>query len=477
MWHLENTYHDQLPAQFYSNQSPTPVEIPEMVYFNKELAKELHLDKVLADVDFTKNILSGKAILDQTNPIAQAYAGHQFGHFNMLGDGRAVLLGEHVLNDQRFDIQLKGSGETKFSRRGDGRATLYSMLREYLMSEAMHSLGISTTRSLAVVKTGEPVYREQVSDGAVLTRVAKSHIRVGTFEYARVFCEPSHLEIFTKYVMKRHFPDLLAAENYALELLKAVMNLQMDLLVDWMRVGFIHGVMNTDNMSISGETIDYGPCAFMNTYDSNTVYSSIDHQGRYAFGNQPAIAHWNLSVLANALLPLIDKNQEAAVELAKEVLNPFREEFIKRHDAMMHRKLGIVHTNQEDGDLIKDLFTLLTKHKVDYTNFFISLKDPTILLGSSLIADEQFINWQKQWELAHQRNSDQEKGSLLMSQNNPRVIPRNHLVEEALNYAAGGNFEKFDTLIKILSDPYSEGNTLQVVPSEFDLNYQTFCGT
>jgi len=448
-----------------------------LVYFNESLAKELGLARGLEDEKLVANILSGNTILDNTQSIAQAYAGHQFGHFNMLGDGRAVLLGEHVIKDERFDIQLKGSGPTKFSRRGDGRATFYAMLREYLMSEALHALNIPTTRSLAVVKTGEPVYRETASEGAILTRIAKSHIRVGTFEYARVFCEPEQLELLAKYVIDRHFPAISKTGNFAIELLKAVMDKQMDLLVHWMRVGFIHGVMNTDNMSIPGETIDYGPCAFMNAYDSGTVYSSIDHQGRYAFGNQPAIAHWNLSVLANALLPLIHENQEIGVEMAKEVLHPFKEEFDRRHTLMMYKKLGITHPVKEDESLINELFTLMTKYQLDYTNFFTSLLEPTVLSPADHLEDPQFKDWHQKWSTAHHRKNDAEKGVAMMQQHNPRIIPRNHLVEEVLYQATEENMKAFDDLLNTLSTPYDSQNEVQIVPINFDQSYQTFCGT
>lgn len=472
MFKLENSYRSNLPSQFYEDQAPVPVLNPALVCFNDSLAKSLNIEEALSDMDFVANIFSGKEVLKDSKPIAQAYAGHQFGQFTMLGDGRAVLLGEHVIDGNRFDIQLKGSGATKFSRRGDGRATLSSMLREYLMSEVMFHLGIKTTRSLAVVKTGEAVYREQANDGAVLTRVAESHVRVGTFEYARFYTD--QLEAFTKYVIKRHDPEILDHDNYSLEFLKAIMNRQIDLIVDWMRVGFIHGVMNTDNMSIAGETIDYGPCAFMNAYHSGTVFSSIDRQGRYAYGNQPHIAHWNLAILANALLPLIDKDEKKAVAQAEELLQTFPYKYKKQYNLMMFRKLGIVHTEDGDNQLIDYLLTLLQKHQVDYTNFFISLRYDSI--SEKLLQDEEFESWHKRWQVALKRSDNLQIGKDLMDQNNPVVIPRNYLVEQALSDATTGDMSSFNNLLQKLSNPYAY-QEIQQVPEGFDRRYQTFCGT
>ncbi|WP_422358827.1 protein adenylyltransferase SelO [Reichenbachiella sp.] len=469
---LENSYRDNLPSKFYSDQLPTSVPNPETICFNNNLARELKLQEELSNPELAIHFLSGREVLKGTHPIAQAYAGHQFGQFTMLGDGRAVLLGEHVIDSHRFDVQLKGSGATNYSRRGDGRATLSSMLREYLMSEAMFHLGIKTTRSLAVMKTGESVYREQVNDGAVLTRIAESHIRVGSFEYARFYTD--QLAAFTKYVIKRHDPDLLESENYALEFLERVMNRQIDLIVNWMRVGFIHGVMNTDNMSIAGETIDYGPCAFMNAYHQNTVFSSIDKQGRYAFGNQPRIAHWNLAILANALLPLIDKEEKAAVEQAERVIQTFPDLYETSFYKMMMNKLGIVNTSMENRKLVDELLVLLQNHQVDYTNFFVSLRYKS--LEPKLLKDSLFQDWLKKWELAQTRNDGSEEGLMLMDQSNPVIIPRNHLVEEVLKEAVEGDVESFNKLVAKLSTPYVQ-QEIQHIPSGFDRSYQTFCGT
>lgn len=476
MWHLENSYKDQLPDVFYSEQAPIPPNDPVMVYFNQPLADELGIGNEMLDHHQALGVFSGKEVLAGTYPIAQAYAGHQFGQFNMLGDGRAVLLGEHKANGKRYDIQLKGSGATKYSRNGDGRATLSSMLREYLMSEAMHHLGIPTTRSLAVVKTGNPVYREDVYEGGVLTRISESHIRVGTFEYARFFCTQEQLDTFTQYVIKRHYPELLDESNYALALLKTVMERQAALLVNWMRVGFVHGVMNTDNMSVVGETIDYGPCAFMNAYHQGTLFSSIDKQGRYAYGNQPPIAHWNLSILANALLPIINENKDTAISEAQALLNTFPTEYTARYQSMMCCKLGIAHEIDDDKNLIEELLKLLEAHKVDYTNFFVSLRTQT-LADSELMSNEKFIQWHQRWQVAHNRFGDQASGLALMEQYNPVVIPRNHLVEQALSEATEGNLTSFENLLNLLSNPYNSKNEMQTVPDGYDQQYQTFCGT
>ncbi|SMD31772.1 Uncharacterized conserved protein YdiU, UPF0061 family [Reichenbachiella faecimaris] len=472
MLELENSYRAELPSIFYDDQAPEPVANPKLICFNESLAESLNLTKEFSSPEFAKGILSGKQVLKHTNPIAQAYAGHQFGQFTMLGDGRAVLLGEQVVDGYRYDIQLKGSGVTKFSRRGDGRATLSSMLREYLMSEAMHHLGIKTTRSLAVAKTGDSVYREHVNEGAILTRIAKSHIRVGTFEYARFYTD--QLETFTKYVIQRHDPELLGNDNYAIEFLKKVMSRQIDLIVDWMRVGFIHGVMNTDNMSIAGETIDYGPCAFMNAYHPKTIFSSIDRQGRYAYGNQPYMAHWNLSILANAMLPLIDHNEKEAIAQAESILHTFPEEYTKRFTSMMCQKLGFVYHEKSDQLLVEELLSILTKHSIDYTNFFVSMRYESI--DEKLLADEAFIAWHKRWQKAFNRSENKQDGLALMDQSNPVIIPRNHLVEDALSDAVDGKMSTFINLMQKLSEPYTRQD-MQHVPAGYDQSYQTFCGT
>lgn len=478
-WIFDNSYR-QLPEQLYSEQLPEPVGQPETLLFNETLAHSLGLAELAGEEAAIAAYFGGNKQLAGAEPIAQAYAGHQFGHFTMLGDGRAVLLGELLTPEgQRVDLQLKGSGETPYSRRGDGRATLASMLREYLISEAMHALNIPTSRSLAVVKTGEPVYREFVQQGAVLTRVADSHIRVGTFEYVSKFCPPETLGTFTDYVIARHYPALKSADNPALELLKAVVARQIDLVTNWMRVGFIHGVMNTDNMSIAGETIDYGPCAFMNAYNPATVFSSIDAQGRYAFANQPYIANWNLAVFATALLPLLDADRDKAVAKAKGVLDAFEQDYINKWYRMVWKKLGISQPQESDQALADELLQLMEDHKTDYTNFFVSLRRDQ-LQGEALYEQAAFAEWHQKWRSRIGEGESKAQALRVMAMHNPLVIPRNHLVEEALTAAVNGDMGPFHTLLQTLQKPYDDatlGDQLQEVPAGFDGAYQTFCGT
>lgn len=474
---LKHTYATQLPASLYSVQAPQPVSHPQMVLYNEALANELGIAEQLKDAEKVLAYLSGNETVAGSQTISQAYAGHQFGHFTRLGDGRAVLLGEVETPHGLYDLQLKGSGLTPYSRRGDGRATFYSILREYLISEAMHALHIPTSRSLAVVKTGERVYRERIHEGAVLTRVAASHIRVGTFEYARFLGEDGDLKALLDYTIQRHYPELADSANPALALLEAVMHKQNDLIVNWLRVGFIHGVMNTDNMSIAGETIDYGPCAFMNAYHPGTVFSSIDTRGRYAFAKQPNIAYWNLGVLANALLPLIDEDEEAAAEKAKAVLDEFPEHFSKAYFEMMGNKLGIVQQAEEDRGLVEMIMDLLTKQQVDYTNFFTALRRDGDLMDE-LKQEAAFERWHAKWEKARSRGgASLSESQALMAKHNPVVIPRNHRVEEVLNAATGGDLRPFHAFLEKLATPYDDGLPLQAVPAGFDDGYRTFCGT
>ena len=478
-WNFHNSY-IELPNKLYTKQLPVSVKNPQIIYFNKSLAKELGLEFLSEEKVAVAEYLSGNKIPEGAALISQAYAGHQFGHFTMLGDGRAVLLGEQInKNNQRYDIQLKGSGLTPYSRSGDGRATLSSMLREYIISESIHHLGIPTTRSLAIVQTGEKVYREKVNDGAVLSRIASSHIRVGTFEYVINFCSKEDLEIFAKYVIDRHYPAISDADNPILELISVVMHKQIDLIVHWIRVGFIHGVMNTDNMSIAGETIDYGPCAFMNTYNPKTVYSSIDRNGRYAFGNQSTIAHWNLTVFASTLLPLISDDKEKAIQLAKDILNKFPDEYSKKWYQMMFKKLGITKPLKEDKVLVDTLLQLMEENKADYTNTFAALTLNKVS-DDSLFTSSQFNVWKKQWENRTNHTDKQIKTLKLMQSQNPLVIPRNHLVESALEDGIQGNKSQFNELLKLISKPYDykpPHKNFQTIPSGFDDCYKTFCGT
>ena len=477
-WHFDNTY-SKLPNTFKEEIRPTPVHDPELVILNEELAKDLNLNFSNINKKQQAEIFSGNLLPKNTNTIAQAYAGHQFGHFTMLGDGRAVLLGEHLINENiRFDIQFKGSGKTSFSRGGDGRAALGPMLREYIISEALYSLNIQTTRSLAVVKTGEKVVRENLLQGAILTRVASSHIRVGTFQYIAAKQNIEDLKILVDYTVDRHFPEIKFSENKALDLLNLVMLKQCDLIVDWMRVGFIHGVMNTDNMAVSGETIDYGPCAFMDHYDPKTVFSSIDKFGRYAYSNQPPIAKWNLARLAECLIPLIDTNEDKSIKIASEIIDNFQKIYENKWMNMMRDKLGLFGEDKNDKNLIKSLIDWMEKNKADYTNTFCNLMN--IKTGNNEIYnDKDFINWSSKWKkriLASNNSKDKSLG--LMKNSNPVVIPRNHKVEEALKAANENNLEVMNKLLSILTKSYENQKNIEDFQSPSNTKeYQTFCGT
>ena len=478
-WCFDNTYY-RLSDIFKEDIKPIPVKKPELVLLNKTLAENLNLNFSNLDNQELSELFSGNSLPKGSNSIAQAYAGHQFGHFTMLGDGRAVLIGEHLSKDnKRYDIQFKGSGKTAFSRNGDGRAALGPMLREYIISEAMNGLGIPTTRSLAVVKTGEDVIRETSQPGAILTRIASSHIRVGTFQYIAARQKKDEIEVLLNYVIDRHYPDIKNSKNKATELLSIVLEKQINLVVNWMRVGFIHGVMNTDNMSISGETIDYGPCAFMDTYDPKTVFSSIDQMGRYAYFNQPVITKWNLSRFAECLIPLIDKNQEKAIELATEIINSFEKKYEEKWLNMMRDKLGLFGMDEKDKFLILDLLTWMHQKKIDYTNIFCHLMNENIKEDKDY-ENEDFKNWKKRWnERLKTNNNTPEKSLKLMRSANPIVIPRNHKVEEALEAAEKNNFKPITRLVEILKDPYSQQKNIinYQIPSNSNKKYQTFCGT
>ncbi len=477
-WCFDNTYY-KLPDSFKENIEPVPVKKPELVILNKNLAEELSLNFSNLDNKKISELFGGNSLPQGSNSIAQAYAGHQFGHFTMLGDGRAVLIGEHLSKKNRHDIQFKGSGKTAFSRNGDGRAALGPMLREYIISEAMHNLNIPTTRSLAVVKTGEKVIRETPLHGAILTRVALSHIRVGTFQYIAARQKKNELETLLNYVIKRHYPNVENSKNKAIDLLNIVLDKQIDLVVNWMRVGFIHGVMNTDNMSISGETIDYGPCAFMDTYDPKTVFSSIDQMGRYAYCNQPVITKWNLSRFAECLIPMIDKDQDKAIKLATEIINTFEKKYEEKWLNMMRDKLGLFGADEKDKFLILDLLTWMHQKKIDYTNTFCHLMNFKIQKIKNY-EDNIFQNWKKRWQKRLSTNNNTpEKYINLMRSVNPLVIPRNHKVEEALHEANQDNFIPINQLLEILNNPYTEQKNIieYQIPSISNEKYQTFCGT
>ena len=477
-WHFDNTY-SKLSNTFKEEVKPTPVHNPELVVLNDQLAKDLNLDFSKIEKKDLSQIFSGNTLPKGSTTIAQAYAGHQFGHFTMLGDGRAVLLGEHLVNNtNRYDVQFKGSGRTSFSRSGDGRAVLGPMLREYIISEAIHALKIPTTRSLAVVKTGEKVVRENLLPGAILTRVASSHIRVGTFQYIAAKQNIDDLNTLVDYTINRHYPEIQSSKNKALDLLNLVMERQCKLVVNWMRVGFIHGVMNTDNMSISGETIDYGPCAFMDHYNPKTVFSSIDQLGRYSFSNQPPITKWNLSRFAECLIPLIDKSEDKAIQLASEIIDNFQNIYEEKWLNMMRDKLGLFGKSKDDKKLIDDLLTWMEKNKADYTNTFCYLMNVKIG-NNSLYDDKEFINWSKNWKNRISINDNSKEKSLeLMKETNPIIIPRNHKVEEALKAANEDNLQVMNKLLSKFNNPYGEQKGIEdyQLPS-LDDNYQTFCGT
>ncbi|RJG25184.1 YdiU family protein [Paenibacillus thiaminolyticus] len=480
-WNFDNSY-ARLPQLFFTGQNPTPVRSPKLIIFNEKLAASLGLNVQALNSDDGAAVFAGNRIPEGAAPLAQAYAGHQFGHFTMLGDGRALLLGEQMTPmKERVDIQWKGSGRTPYSRGGDGRAALGPMLREYIISEAMHGLGIATTRSLAVVTTGEPVYRETELPGAVLTRVAASHLRVGTFEYASQWGKVEDLRALADYACQRHFPEADKGENRYLSLLREVGKRQAGLIAQWMLAGFIHGVMNTDNMTISGETIDYGPCAFMDAYDPATVFSSIDVQGRYAYGNQPYMAAWDLARLAEALLPLLHDNQQQAVELAEKEIAAFTKLYQRHWLAGMRAKLGLFNEEAEDESLIEELLELMEKHSADYTNTF-----RTLTLGESeesgLFGTGEYAQWHERWQARRGRQEESPDFSQqLMRDSNPAVIPRNHRVEEALEAAVEqGDYSVMERLLAVLANPYAyspEQAEYATLPEPSSCPYRTFCGT
>lgn len=557
-WNLENSYAD-LPDLLYSRLAPTPVSSPKLAVLNHALAESLGLDPQALLKDEGIAVFAGNRVPPGSEPLAQAYAGHQFGHFTMLGDGRALLLGEQITpKGERFDVQLKGSGRTPYSRGGDGRAALGPMLREYIISEAMFALGIPTTRSLAVVTTGEKVFRREVQPGAVLTRIAPSHIRVGTFQYAARWGTVDDLRALADYTLERHFAgarcigdqrgqgdqgkhgykrnqgeqsgrgaqgfssdqayhdDLVNYRNAAyadtplqpdnceeygnkyIHLLSEVVRRQASLIAKWQLVGFIHGVMNTDNMALSGETIDYGPCAFMDAYDPETVFSSIDINGRYAYGNQPVIAAWNLSRFAETLLPLLHEDEKKAIELAQNEVARFNDLFYGFWFDGMRAKLGIFNDEPNDDDIVRGLLGMMQKNKADFTNTFRALTndiaegmnivntDGTLAndnnKGLDIFRTDEFIGWKEQWKARQSRQPQSiDEAHLLMTHNNPVVIPRNHRVEEALGAAEkDGDYSVMQKLLSVLSNPYAytpEHEPYATLPEPTACPYQTFCGT
>ena len=478
---LENSYAD-LPKIFFNTQSASHVPSPKLVVLNYPLITSLGLNAQALQSTDGVDIFAGNKIPEGAVPIAQAYAGHQFGHFTLLGDGRAVLIGEHITPlGEKFDIQLKGSGRTSYSRGGDGKAALGPMLREYIISEAMNALGIATTRSLAVVTTGESIIRETELPGAILTRVAASHIRVGTFQYVSKWGTVEELRALADYTLQRHFQEMDNKENRYLFLLREVIKKQAELIAKWQLVGFIHGVMNTDNMAISGETIDYGPCAFMDAYDLSTVFSSIDIHGRYAYGNQPNIAAWNLARFAETLLPLLHINQNEALKLAQNEVSNFSNLYKYNWLSGMRAKLGIFNEELEDEYLIEELLSMMQKYGADYTNTFRALTsdkiEDTVLFGK-----EEFDKWYELWQERLTRQEESEVSSKqLMQRSNPAVIPRNHRVEEALEAAVKqGDYSVMERLLDALSRPYNyskEQDYYSTLPEPSACPYRTYCGT
>ena len=480
-WNFDNSY-ARLPKSFFSTVELNPVPAPKLIVLNDSLATSMGLSADVLKSEKGIEVFAGNKFPEGALPLAQAYAGHQFGHFTMLGDGRAMLIGEQITPlGERFDIQLKGSGRTPYSRGGDGRAALGPMLREYIISEAMHGLGIPTTRSLAVVTTGESIIRETELPGAILTRIAASHLRFGTFQYVANWGTVEELKNLADYALNRHFPEIELNENRYLSFFQGVMERQAALVAKWQLVGFVHGVMNTDNMTISGETIDYGPCAFLDAYDPETVFSSIDVQGRYAYGNQPPIVGWNLTRFVEALLPLLHEDEEKAIELAQEAIEQYPEQYDSKWLSGMRAKLGIFNEEVEDKSLIVDLLNMMKKHHADYTNTF---RDLTFdkLENAELFRTKEFTEWYERWQARLRRQQESKVSShQLMRDSNPAIIPRNHLVEAALEAAVEReDYSVMKNLLDVLSNPYAhspeQANYAELI-SPSTTPYRTFCGT
>ena len=463
-WNFENSYL-KLPDIFYTKTKVENFPKLELLFKNEDLINTLNINYKNFD-----NLLLDTINNKQINSFSQAYAGHQFGHFTILGDGRATLLGEHInSNKERFDIQLKGSGRTPYSRNGDGKGTLKSMLREYIVSEAMHNLNIKTTRSLAILNTGQKIRRETFEDGGVLVRVAKSHIRVGTFQLASLSKKQSDVKELLEYTINRLYPELLNEDDKYLKFFDKITSDQMNLILDWQRVGFVHGVMNTDNMSLSGETIDYGPCAFLDEYNPNKVFSSIDKNGRYAFNNQPKIALWNLARLAETFLHLVDRKEEIAIKKIEYILKKYETEFNDKWLEMMKDKIGINDNHEKDNELIKELLDLMQIFKLDYTNTFILIENNTL----------QKFDFMLDWISKLNQRKELNKKIKKPKYSNPKIVPRNHIVEKVLNESANGNFKNLNKFISLLKNPYESSIPDEYMrePTNEEKVYQTFCGT
>ena len=464
-WNFENSYLT-LPKIFYSSTKPDTFKDLKVILKNESLLRLLNIRE-----ENFENLIINSINSKNINYFSHAYAGHQFGNFTILGDGRATLLGEHInKKNERFDIQLKGSGKTPYSRNGDGKGTLKSMLREHIVSEAMYHLNINTTRSLAVLKTGEKIFRTNFEEGGILVRVAKSHIRVGTFQLASLSKEKKDVKKLLDYSINRLHPEIKNRNDKYLDFFKKIVESQINLIVEWQRVGFIHGVMNTDNMSVSGETIDYGPCAFMDEYKPNKVFSSIDLNGRYAFNNQPKIALWNLARFAETILHLIDENQNIAIKKIEDILNFYEKKYYELWISMMKDKIHINNIDENDEKLIKELLDLMHVFKLDYTNTFIDIENDNI-------QKHDFMkNWYKKLQERRKLNSDKK---CFKNVTNPKIIPRNHIVEKTLNESDKGNYITLYKLLQNLSRPYSNkiDNEFKTEPKIEEKVHQTFCGT
>ncbi len=485
---FDNTY-ARLPGNFYQALTLPKFPNPELVYFNTKLADELGIKYNIKDINKVAEILSGNDVPNSAEPIALAYAGHQYGKFvPQLGDGRAILLGEILnKNGSRFDVQLKGSGATIYSRGGDGKAALGPMIREYIISEAMNNLGIKTTRSLAVVSSGEKVIRNgEMLSGAILTRIAASHIRIGTFEYFASRGDVSYLQILANYTINRHYPEIKNEQNLYLSFFEKVRDKQIELIVNWMRIGFIHGVMNTDNVAISGESLDFGPCAFLDEYNPNKVFSSIDYYGRYSFANQANICYWNLSQLARCIALLT--NSKESLELLINALEDFKIKYQEKYTAMLYRKIGIVKFNSNDQYLIEELLDIMHKEEIDYTLTFRYLSylaaDKEFDYGDVYIPSISLNKWIEKWfmRLIKENNSFKEISNMMLKEN-PAIIPRNHQIEKTIKYAVEHqDFTKGNYLLQALSNPYDikheqEHKTYIVAPKQNERVCKTFCGT
>lgn len=482
---FDNSY-ARLPEGFFLPSQPTPVSNPFLIRWNHELAAELGLAPAAFDPAECRDIFSGNRVPDGAEPIALAYSGHQFGGFSpLLGDGRAILLGEVIRNDgTRCDVQLKGSGQTPFSRRGDGRSALGPVLREYIVSEAMAALGVPTTRALAAVATGENVMREGLTPGGVFTRIASSHIRIGTFQWFAARRDNGNLKILADYAIDRHYPDARDSENPYVALLSNVVKRQAELVAHWMQIGFIHGVMNTDNMAISGETIDYGPCAFMDNYHPTKKFSSIDHQGRYSFGNQAPIALWNLSRFAETLLPLIDDDQDRAIAAAETALGRFEELHSSELEKRFAEKIGIRDARADDRKLAQSLLHAMSEGEADFTLVFRRLRNafesrddaPVVSLFNQ---PASILSWLKDWRTRH-HDTDPDEVTAIMKQANPVFIPRNHRIEAAIEAANRGDYDLFHKLNEVLRQPFEdqpEYAEYENAPAPDEVVCATFCGT